>query len=72
MSSGHPYRIVENLIRTGKKTLDVRLIFIEKEKEKEKSDDLPFDSFLKKSKVVSKKRRKRKCHQVILIVSLKI
>lgn len=45
------------------------MIFIEEEKEKEKSDDLPFDSFLKKSKVVSKKKEKVSSN---LIVSLKI
>lgn len=31
-----PYRIVENLDRTGRKTGDVRLIFVEEKKEKNK------------------------------------
>ena len=36
VSSDHPYRIVENLDRTGRKTGDVRLIFVEEKKEKNK------------------------------------
>ena len=58
VSSSHSYRIVENLNRTGRKTQDVRLIFVEEKKEKNKAT-IEMVGKLVSGKVASRKRVRR-------------